>query len=101
MTNSDKAIREFCEKYMIGTPYTLMYKDGNPYYTIVENNFLSDLTALISEHYYPKEFVLWLIIQNYWGMDILTCKWTNDEPKAFQEEKTTDELFNYWEENER
>ena len=55
MTNSDTAIREFAEKYMVGTPYTLMYKDGNPYYTIVENNFLSDLTALISEHYVSRE----------------------------------------------
>lgn len=53
---SAAAIREFAEKYMVGTPYTLMYKKGRTH--IINNNFLSDLTALISEHYYPKEFII-------------------------------------------
>ena len=53
MVKETDALQEFAEKYMVGTPYTLMYKDGNPY--IVENNFLSDLTALISNGYVSKD----------------------------------------------
>lgn len=96
MTTSDK-LREIAEKYFpcVGT------KNDREYRKMEQDALVSDLTALISEHYYPKEFVLWLVIQDYWGMDILTCKWTNDEPTAFQEEKTTDELFEYWKENEQ
>ena len=32
------------------------------------NALISDLTALISEHYYPKKFVEWIIWSNsnYW-----------------------------------
>ena len=43
--SKETALREFAEKYMVGTPYTLMYKKGQPH--IVSNCFMSDLTALI------------------------------------------------------
>ena len=63
----------------------------------------ADLTALISEHYYPKEFVSWLLngytflkrdqsfVVNY---PYLT---EHNDYRHF----TTDELFNYWKENEQ
>ena len=57
------AVREFAEKYMVGTPYTLMYKNGKPY--IVENNFISDLTALIEEHYVSKDKYMDDLVDEY------------------------------------
>ena len=88
MSNTDK-LREFIHR--LGSYSARMDME----------NSLSDLTALISEHYYPKEFLLWTHSQDYWLFDSLTCLWVSDEPKAFQEEKTTDELFEYWKENEQ
>jgi len=98
MSNTDK-LREIAFKWGCRTIPSHDFTDDK--YEDKSKELLSDLTALISENYYPKEFVLWLVIQNYWGMDILTCKWTNDEPTAFQEEKTTDELYEMWKENEK
>ena len=99
MTTSDK-LRKFAEKWGMG-----YFDDGVDYgYKPTSKKIeqcLSDLTALISENYYPKEFVLWAHSQDYWLFDSLTCLWVSDEPKAFQEEKTTDELFEYWKEDEQ
>jgi hypothetical protein len=96
MSNTDK-LREIAEKYFpcVGT------KNDREYRKMEQDALVSDLTALISEHYYPKEFVLWAHSQDYWLFDSLTCLWVSDEPKAFQEEKTTDELFEYWKEDEQ
>ncbi len=93
MTPSDK-LREIAEKW--ARPINSPHDDEE-----ATQEVLSDLTALISEHYYPKEFVLWAHSQDYWLFDSLTCLWVSDEPKAFQEEKTTDELFEYWKEDEQ
>ena len=87
MTTSDK-LREIAEKHKFG-------------YQEYVDHVVSEYTALISEHYYPKEFLLWTHSQGYWLFDSLTCLWVSDEPKAFQEEKTTDELFEYWKTNEQ
>ena len=100
MTNEQK-LREFATKQF---PLSKELKKEVLYNSIQQakqDECLSDLTALISEHYYPKEFLLWTHSQGYWLFDSLTCLWVSDEPKAFQEEKTTDELFNYWKENEQ
>ena len=50
MTNSNIAIREFEEKYGIA------YRSDNMH---------ADLTALISEHYYPKDMVRWTFNQRF------------------------------------
>ena len=58
MTNSEQAIREFAEKWGVG-----YFDDGVDYgykpASLKIKECLSDLTALISENYYPKEFVEW------------------------------------------
>ncbi len=100
MTPSDK-LREIATRHF---PVEEKLSNNSLYNQLQQSsqdNLLSDLTALISEHYYPKEFLLWTHSQGYWLFDSLTCLWVSDEPKAFQEEKTTDELFNYWKENEQ
>ena len=66
-----------------------------------EKNISADLTALISEHYYPKEFLLWTHHQDYWHFDIITDMWYSDDDPQLLHEITTDELFNYWKENEQ
>ena len=65
-----------------------------------EDELLSDLTALISEHYYPKEFLLWTGENCQYYPD--TNEWMYFEsPMTQQYFKGTDELFNYWKENEQ
>lgn len=100
MTNSEQAIREFAEKWCLRVIECM--KDDD-YIMHDPEGILSDLTALIEEHYYPKEFVGWLLngytflkrdqsfVVNY---PYLT---EHNDYRHF----TTDELFNYWEENER
>ena len=95
MTTSDK-LREIVDK-----TFPLFGSRLDEWRKVERDRLLSDLTALISENYYPKEFVLWAHSQDYWLFDSLTCLWVSDEPKAFQEEKTTDELFEYWKEDEQ
>ena len=66
--------------------------------------FISDLTALIEEHYYPKEFVEWMLKCSAYS-DVpfreFTLKWNiNVEPDIWRY-FTTDELYQYWKENVR
>ena len=85
MSNTDK-LREFAEKYAS--------------YKAQKVIILSDLTALISEHYYPKEFLLWTGENCQYYPD--TNEWMYFEsPMTQQYFKGTDELFNYWKENEQ
>lgn len=88
MTNEQK-LREIIEKY-----------DEQPYSDI--SGCVSDLTALIEEHYYPKEFVEWYLTEasNDRRRIYPYCYmiWVNGEGIGFD---TFDELFNYWKENER
>ena len=68
-----------------------------------KERFISVLTALISEHYYPKEFVEWLLngytflksdqsfVVNYPYMT------EHNDYRHF----TCDELYQYWKENEQ
>ena len=84
MSNTDK-LREFVTKLSGG------------FY--VETNLIK-LTALISEHYYPKEFVEW-IQQN--TDHTYEEKWYVYKLHAADKDcfLTTNELFNYWKENEQ
>lgn len=85
--NSTDALREFLEK--------IWY---SPYRTV--DRVMPDLTALISEHYYPKEFLLWTGENCQYYPD--TNEWMYFEsPMTQQYFKGTDELFNYWKENEQ
>ena len=85
MSNTDK-LREFAEKYAS--------------YKAQKVIILSDLTALISEHYYPKEFLLWTGENCQYYPD--TNEWMYlESPMTQQYFKGADELFNYWKENEQ
>jgi len=100
---SAAATREFADKWGMG-----YFDDGVNYgYKPTSKKIeecLSDLTALISENYYPKEFVGWMLRCSAYS-DVpfreFTLKWNvnigPDEWRYF----TTDELFNYWKENEQ
>lgn len=82
---SAAAVRELAEKYFPIREFpnaTDFYKKMQ---TEMQKQFISDLTALIEEHYHPKEFVEWLI---------------NNSDKRIHR-RTTDELYQYWEENVR
>ena len=96
MTTSDK-LREFADKWGFSQDKT---DEG----FLIDNDrtrqCLSDLTALISEHYYPKEFLLWT------GENCQYYPYTNEWmyfewPMTQQYFKGTDELFNYWKTNEQ
>lgn len=89
MTNEEQKLREFVSKYV---------NDDN------EPTFLSDLTALISEGYYPKEFVEWMMLGGHIGIHdrrgyLYSSSLLNLE--GFKGDNTIDELFNYWKENEQ
>ena len=72
MTNEQK-LREFAEKLF---PYGGAFSAG--VIDVQRNRCMQLLTALISEHYYPKEFVEWISNEkgtlagtyNYWLKNI-------------------------------
>ena len=72
MSNTDK-LREFCENWRSD----LIKHGGIP-------EMLSDLTALVSENYYQKEFTTWYAYAHH--------------DKKFKE-MSMDEIYNYWKEN--
>ena len=67
-----------------------------------QDKLFSDLTALISEDYYPKEFVEWYVaeVSNDRARIYPYCYmiWVDGTGIGFD---TFDELFNYWRENEQ
>jgi DNA modification methylase len=97
---SAAAIREFVDKWGFSQDKT---DEG----FLIDNDrtkqCLSDLTALISEGYYPKEFLFWLLngytflksdqsfVVNYPYMT------EHNDYRHF----TSDELYQYWKENEQ
>ncbi len=89
MTNEEQKLREMV--------------NGISAFTTREE-LMERLTALISENYYPKEFVGWMLRCSAYS-DVpfreFTLKWNvnigPDEWRYF----TTDELFNYWANNEK
>ena len=114
MTNEEQKLREIAEKwgwFVKATSFDMTQFELNK----DTEQFLSDLTALISEGYvskekagYPKEFVEWI------GDDCSPCylereeddygKWIVFKRGSMEHEAefdTLDELFNYWKENEQ
>ncbi len=111
MTNEEQKLREIVDK-----TFPLFGSRLDEWRKVERDRLLSDLTALISEYYYPKEFVKWLIHN--------TCEATTYSPMLYKKlsrekrqfniitngnsqmfdlskEWHIDELFNYWKENER
>jgi len=109
MTNSEQAIREFQRKYAMKT-YRLNPETLQREQTGYDVNFISDLTALISEHYvsredagYPLEFIEWLIKDQEIFFGELNEEYIlNDNIHVGGRKlQTIDELFAYWKENEQ
>jgi hypothetical protein len=101
MTNNEQKLQEFAEKWrkiLKGS------KDPN-----VNEMFMAHFTALISEHYYPKEFVEWVFREGIGSNDDGTLfHYVSIQIKGhpFKETKeltfnTIDELYQYWKENVR
>ena len=97
---SAAAVRKFAGKMF---PLTTNEKFYNTLQKSYRKELVEFVTALIEEHYYPKEFVEWLLngytflksdqsfVVNYPYMT------EHNDYRHF----TCDELFNYWKENVR
>ena len=97
MTTSDK-LREIATRFF---PTEEKLSSSCLYNQIQQTNqynLFSDLTALISEDYYPKEFVEWISYNSsHYVIKTQNRWWSNSQDKYM----TLDELFNYWKENEQ
>lgn len=94
MTNEQK-LREFAEKWCLKV---IEVMKGDDYIMHDLDGCLSDLTALISEGYYPKEFVMWLSYNSsHYVIKTQNRWWSNSQDKYM----TLDELYDYWKENEQ
>jgi len=83
---STAAVRELVERWM------------GKKHPITMRSYVSDLTALISEGYYPKEFVMWLSYNSsHYVIKTQNRWWSNSQDKYM----TLDELYDYWKENEQ
>ena len=91
MSNTSDKLREFGQKVMreYGRWWGIEEKDTD--------KFLSDLTALISEGYYPKEFVEWLLKKELRYSSMLN-KFYQDSDSGIVE-LTIHDLFYYWTKN--
>ena len=104
MTNEEQKLREFADKWGIreDDEPTFDPHTENPYYGYSRRTkqCLSDLTALISEQYYPKEFA------NYCIKNVDYCRdmgkeWYQIMASGILILKTIDDVYNYWKENEQ
>jgi len=99
MTNEQK-LREFATKQF---PLSKELKKEALYNLIQQakqDECFSDLTALISENYYPKEFT------NYCIKNVDYCRdmgkeWYQIMASGILILKTLDDVYNYWKENEQ
>ena len=92
---------EFAKKWVDGYDWLVkgIGKDGYSKEDMLDDLDSLSLTALISEHYYPKEFLLWTGENCQYYPD--TNEWMYFEsPMTQQYFKGTDELYNYWANNE-
>ena len=95
MSNTDK-LREIAFKWGCRTIPSHDFTDDK--YEDKSKELLSDLTALISEGYYPKEFVMWLSYNSsHYVIKTQNRWWSNSQDKYM----TLDELYDYWKENEQ
>jgi len=102
MSNTDK-LREIVEK-----TFPLFGSRFDEWRKVERDRLLSDLTALISENYYPKEFTEWvgqnnaiLCYVNIRKIWVRTRFVLGENPHEEYDEYTTEQLFNYWKENEQ
>ena len=102
---SSAAIREFAEKWCLKV---IEVMKGDDYIMHDLDGCLSDLTALISEHYYQKEFTEWvgqnnaiLCYVNIRKIWVRTRFVLGENPHEEYDEYTTEELFEYWKTNEQ
>ena len=109
MTTSDK-LREIAAKWKLTQADLEIWKAERRIVQTPIPEFLSDLTALISEHYvskeeagYPPEFVEWLIKDQEIFFGELNEEYIlNDNIHVGGRKlQTIDELYNYWKENEQ
>ncbi len=103
--NSTEALREFAEDMFPllreETAFNIVRRD-------LQGQCIEKLTALISEHYYPKEFVEWIVkqtdmvrlIRSPKGYEFINLDEKEDAKIVKIITKDMDELFNYWKENE-
>lgn len=104
MTNSDEAIREIAEAEYPDIPGISERAPYNQIMATNRTNLIARLTALISEHYYPKEFVEWTMMQGIMGIyDRKGYLYSSAllNLKGFKGDNTIKNLFNYWKENVR
>ena len=106
MTTSDK-LREIAEPILADLFEAGMdaQEVGMPSFDMLKTSGyidrkLSDLTALISEQYYPKEFT------NYCIKNVDYCRdmgkeWYQIMASGILILKTLDDVYNYWKENEQ
>ena len=97
MSNTDK-LREIAFKWGCRTIPSHDFTDDK--YEDKSKELLSDLTALISENYYPKEFT------NYCIKNVDYCRdmgkeWYQIMASGILILKTLDDVYNYWKENEQ
>jgi hypothetical protein len=77
MSNTDK-LREIAEKHKFG-------------YQGYVDHVVSEYTALISEHYYPKEFISYLMFD---------CDLQKELSNDFEsEDEVIDRIFDFWTNN--
>ena len=105
MTKPETALRELAERIF---PLT----DNEEFYNTLQESFRKELiegvTALISEHYYPKEFTEWvgknnaiLCYVNIRKIWVRTRFVLGENPHEEYDEYTTEELFEYWKINKQ
>ena len=98
MTTSDK-LREIAVKFFPTEEKLSNNSLYNQLQQSSQDNLLSDLTALISENYYPKEFTEWKDRKEL-RYSSLHNRYYSDTDNGMRE-FTLDELFEYWKENEQ
>lgn len=100
--NSTDAIKDFTEKWCLKV---IECMKGDDYILHAPDECLADLTALISEHYYPKEFTMWFRSDEFYNIfeestdDIGITSW--EYLPSGQVLYGLDEIHNYWKENEQ
>ena len=92
MTNEEQKLREIVERWM------------GKKHPITMQSYVSDLTALISEHYYPKEFISWFRSEEFFDdfdehIEDGNTYWVRVGFSLIYE--SIDELYQYYKENEQ
>lgn len=102
MTTSDK-LREIAVKWCPWSEKTSFKRNGKDY--VPFDQMVSDLAAVISEHYYPKEFTEWIgdkgIEKAHNDEEIVWILYKYNSMEAEKEFASLDDVFNYWKENEQ